>query len=266
MAEKLISQVLSASMPSLAGGVPKSPPGTIFVKAAQGGLAVPRRKFTLHFGRAGLDVHVAVGTNDSYVSRLHGIFICDGNQWQLRNEGRRPIQLPGGDLLLHGHEHVVTAGYMPLTIETPNHRHLIEVHLTGISRTMKDEDNSEVSTSDSDAYHLSPVERLVATALAQRYLRQEHFPQPVSWKQVADDLRRAAPQRSWTAKGAEHTIARVRERLSKGRYLVPGLLSEDGIGHPVGNMLSHNLIQVLLRSATLLPEDLYVLGEEENEA
>ena len=88
----------------------------------------------------------------------------------------------------------------------------------------------------------------------------------MSWKQVADDLRRVAPQRSWTSKGAEHTIARVRERLSKGRHPVPGLMSEDGIGHPVGNTLNHNLIQALLKSATLLPEDLYVLGDEESSA
>lgn len=266
MTGKFISQVLPASMPSLAGGTPKAPPGTIFVKTAQGGLAVPRRKFTVHFGRDGLDVHVAIGTSDSYVSRLHGIFTCDGNQWQLRNEGRRPIQLPGGDLLLRGHEHTMTAGYTPLIIETPNHRHLIEAHIVGALHAMKDDQIFEESTSDADAYHLSPVERLVATALAQRYLRQEHYPQPVSWKQVADDLQHAAPQRSWTAKGAEHTVARVRERLSKGLHPVPGLLAEDGIGHPLGNTLNHNLIQELLKSATLSPEDLYVLGEEESAA
>lgn len=262
MTGKFISQVLPASMPSLAGGVPDAPPGTIFVKAARGGLSVPKRNFTLHFGRAGLDVHVAVGTNDSYVSRLHGIFICDGSRWQLRNEGRRPLGLPGGELLLRGHERPVTAGYMPLTIETSRHRHLLEVYLAGAPRPVAEDDDFEAPTS-SDSYRLSPVERLVATALAQRYLRQEDYPQPVSWKQVADDLRRVAPQRSWTAKGAEHTIGRVRERLAKGRHPVPGLLAGEGIPHPVGNTLNHNLIQALLESSTLLPEDLYVLDEEE---
>ena len=94
------------------------------------------------------------------MSRLHGIFICDGGQWQLRNEGRRPIQMPSGDLILRGHEHTMTAGYMPLTIETPNHRHLIEVYLMGASRVIMDEGNSEESTSDSDAYHLTSIFRV----------------------------------------------------------------------------------------------------------
>jgi hypothetical protein len=256
-----IPQVLPASIPSLAGGVPPAPPGTIFVKGAQGGFAVPPRMFTVHFGRAADDVHVPVGTGDPYVSRLHGVFTCDGRRWSLRNEGRRPIQLPGADMVLCGHELPISVGYTPLTIETPSCRsHLLEVYVAG-SLSEEAEDDADASTRG-DVYDLSPVERLVITALAQRYLRQELYPQPVSWKQVADDLSRAVPRRGWTSKGVEHTVAGVRKRLSGGRRPVPGLLREDGIGEPVGNTLNHNLIQALLKNATLLPEDLCLLGEE----
>jgi len=80
--------------------------------------------------------------------------------------------------------------------------------------------------------------------------------------QAADDLSRAAPQRVWTSKGVEHIVAGIRKRLSSGRRPVPGLLREDGIGEPVRNTLNHNMIQALLKNATLLPEDLYLLGEE----
>jgi hypothetical protein len=259
----LIPQVLPAAMPSLAGGVPGAPPGTILVKAAQGGFAVPPRKFTVHFGRATLDVHVPVGAGDRYVSRLHGLFTCDGTQWWLRNEGRLPIQMLGEEPLLSGHEIVMAAGYTPLTIETPRPRsHWIEVYVVG-SPSAADDADSQASTSPSGVYGLSPAERLVITALAQRYLRQERFPQPVSWKQVADDVSRADTQRKWTAKSAEHIVAGVRKRLSEGRRPISGLLREDEVGEPVGNTLNHNLIQALLLDATLLPEDLHLLGEEE---
>jgi hypothetical protein len=249
-------------MPSLAGGVPEAPAGTIFVKAAKGGFAVPPRKFTLHFGRSTLNVEVPVGVGDRYVSRLHGVFTCDGAQWWLRNEGRLPIQMLGEEPLLRGHEILMTAGYTPLTIKTPDRRsYWIEVHVVGFPSAAGDAD-SQVSTVRSRVHDLSPAERLVITALAQRYLRQDRYPQPVAWKQVADDVSQAHPRRMWTAKSAEHIVAEVRKRLSEGRRPIPGLLREDGIGEPVGNTLNHNLIQALLKDATLLPEDLYLLGEE----
>lgn len=260
---EFVPHALPISMPCLADGVPEAPAGKIFVKAAQGGFAVPLRKFTLHFGRATLDVHVPVGTRDRYVSRRHGVFTCDGTQWSLRNEGHLPIQIPGEEPLLRGHEILMPTGYTPLTIETPRPRsHWIEVHVIGSSST-GDDAGSQAATLRSDVYDLSPPERLVITALAQRYLRQERYPQPVTWKQVADDVSRADPQRTWTFKSVEHTVAGIRKRLSGGRRPIPGLLREDGIGEPVGNTLNHNLIQALLKDATLLPEDLYLLGEEE---
>ncbi|WP_406276537.1 hypothetical protein OH799_05900 [Nocardia sp. NBC_00881] len=232
------------------------------MKAAQGGFTVPPRKFTLHFGRATLDVHVPVGVGDRHVSRLHGVFTCDGAQWWLRNEGRLPIRMLGEEPLLCGHEMPMPAGYTPLTIETPHPRsHWIEVFVIG-SSSVADDADSRASTLQSDVYDLSPAERLVITALAQRYLRQERYPQPVAWKQVADDVGRADPLQKWTVPRVEHTVANVRKRLSEGRHPVPGLMREDGIGEPVGNTLNHNLIQALLMDATLLPQDLYLLGEE----
>lgn len=250
-------------MPSLADGVPEAPVGTIWVKTALGGFAVPPRKFTLHLGRATLDVHVPIGVRDRYVSRLHGVFTCDGTQWWLRNEGRLPIRMLGAEPLLRKHEMPMPAGYTPLTIETPRSvSHWIEVHVVTASSAAGDPD-SEGETFRSGVYDLSPPERLVITALAQRYLRQERYPQPVSWKQVAEDVSRVDTQRRWTEKRAEHVVAGVRKRLSEGRYAIPGLLREEGIGEPVGNTLNHNLIQALLMDATLLPEDLWLLGEGE---
>lgn len=261
-AKGFVAQFLPPSMPSLAGGVPPAPPGTIFVKAAQGGFAVPPQKFTLYFGRAARDVHVILGSADTRVSRLHGVFTGDGSRWWLRNQGKLPIQFPGEDMVLRDHELPVPTGYTPLTIETPERKiHLLEVYVVGhVGPVLRDD--SQAATDTADVYDLNRTERLVVTVLAQRYLRREPCPQPVSWKQVADDLNRIAPYREWTKRIAEHVVIDLRAKLSGGPSLVPGLLREEGVGEPVGNTLNANLITALLKNATLVPEDLHMLGEE----
>jgi hypothetical protein len=257
-----VPQMLPASMRSLAGGVPSAPPGTIFVLAAEGGFCVPPRPFTLHFGRGKDDVHVAVGTSDPYVSRLHGVLTCDGREWWMRNIGKLPIQTPADAMLLSGHEMLMRPGYTPAIIGSPGHRsHLLEIHLVGW-RAPGARTGPQAPTEPPDIYDLSPVERLVLAALAQRYLRNERYPQPVSWKQVADDLNRVPDGREWTPKSAAHVVSAVRERLAGPGAQVPGILREDGVGEPVGNTLNHNLIQALLKNATLMPADLHLLGDD----
>jgi hypothetical protein len=55
------------------------------------------------------------------------------------------------------------------------------------------------------------------------------------------------------------------ERPAESRDPIPGIRREDGVGEPVGNTLNHNLIQALLRSTTLMPSDLHLLGEDPDE-
>jgi hypothetical protein len=260
--EESVPQVLPGSMRSLASGVPSASPGTIFALAAAGGFKVPPRKFTLHFGRGRDDVHVPIGVNDPYVSRLQGVLVGDGREWWVRNEGRLPIQLPGEAMLLSGHELPIECGYTPLLIASAKGRsHLLEVYVVGSRATDINGEQAVRTTKAPDVYDLSPLERLVLTALAQRYLRQVRYPQPVSWKQVADCLNQLADGRQWTPKKAEHIVSAVRMRLAGGPVPIPGIRREDGVGEPVGNTLNHNLIQALLRSTTLMPADLHLLGD-----
>jgi hypothetical protein len=167
-------------------------------------------------------------------------------------------------MVLRDHELPMPKGYTPLTIETPERKiHLLEVYIGGHISPVP-EDDSQATTDTDDVYDLNKTERLVVTVLAQRYLRRELCPQPVSWKQVADDLNRIAPRRDgeWTKRIAEHAIIGLRAKLANGPSAVPGLLREEGVGEPVGNTLNINLITALLKNATLIPEDLYMLGEE----
>ncbi len=170
--------------------------------------------------------------------------------------------LPDGRLVLRGHETDI-AGLPPLAIQTPNCRsHLVEAFVVGHPNAGRISGAHEKTLMPS-AHRLSLTERLVLASLAQRYLRQEAYPQPVSWKQVAEDLNRCQPRaRTWVAKTAENTVAAIRKRLAGGVRPIPGLLREEGIGEPVGFILSHNLILALLKDATLTPADLILLEEE----
>lgn len=255
---------LPAGTPSLARGVPDMPTGTIFALAADGGFVVPPpgREFVLRFGRSRDDVHVPIGVTDPYVSRSHGTVVGDGREWWIRNnKGSLPLQLPGDLLLLAGQEMALAPGYTPLFICSSKHRaHLLELHVVGAG-TAGAQGGEHERTKPPDVYDLSPEERLVLTALAQRYLRQDRYAQPVSWKQVAEDLNQVDDGRRWTQNKAAHTVNAVRKRLASGPDPVPGLRREDGVGEPVGNALNHHLIQALLRTSTLVPSDLAVFGD-----
>lgn len=254
-------QVLAPSSRRLADGVPSAPPGTIFALADAGGYAVPLRKFTLHFGRKREDVHIPIGVNDASVSRVHGVLTCDGNGWWIRNTGRLPIEIPGVTMLLQGHESPIKSGYTPMLITSRRRpAHLLEIHVVGYDRNGADEE-PHAETRPPDVYDLSLAERLILTSLAQRYLRGEAHPQPVTWRQVADDLNQLPDGRTWSAKSVEHKVSIVRERLASGADPIPGILREE-VGEPVGNVLNHNLIQALLRTATLIPEDLALIEDE----
>lgn len=255
-------EFLPASVAPLAGKVLKAKPSTFFVLGTDGGYAAPPREFTLLFGRARDEVHVTVGPNDPYVSRVSGKFVCDGRDWWLHNEGYLPIQA-GDALVLQGNHLILSRGYTPLLIRSERGRsHLLEAHVVGTQAKGQDA-AAEDRTEFPEGYALSPAERVVLASLAQRYLRGDEMkPQPVSWQQVADDMERTVPGQAWTKKKAEHIVARVRERLADDpRAPVNGLRREEGIGEPVGNTLNHNLIQALLLSGTLRPEDLRLLDD-----
>jgi hypothetical protein len=241
-------------------------PGTILVVAEERSFQkLPSARFEVFFGRGEHDVHLAVGVDDPYVSRKQGLLLCDGREWRLRNIGKLPIRLVDESMVLTGHELALRTGCTPLLVGAPAHRvHLVEVHVAGFPRPGH-EIGPDTPTRSPDEYELNGVERMAVVAVAQRYLRQDPSPQPVSWAQAADDLSRAPAAgvgRKWTARSVEHVVAAVRQRLATGRSPIPGILRGE-MPEPVGNTLNHNLITALLRSATLTPSDLALLGEED---
>jgi hypothetical protein len=231
--------------------VPDGPPGSIFVLAAEGGYAAPAGGATVRFGRGREAVHVAVGVRDPYISRLQGIFSCDGREWWLRNEGRLPIHLTGDAMVLSGRALPLAAGYTSLLIRTPRKiAYLLEVHVVGPVDALAAAHQC-AGARRQEPYLLSESERLVLVVLAQRYLRQERYPHPVSWKQAAEDLNRVNQGCGWTPRSAAHVVEAVRERLS----IACAGAAEAGV-------LNHQLIRSLLRNTALLPSDLHLLDEE----
>ena len=253
-------------LPALTGGLaaksPAGPPGSIFVYSAGGGFAAPPlERLQVRFGRHADEVEVCIGSDAAQISRQHGRIVRAGRDWWLHNDGRMPIRVPNtANLLLPGRHMALAKGYSPLFIDgSAERQHLLEVRVVGLSRDVPSSAADE-ATKAPQVHELGDVERLVLTALAQRYLRQESLPQPVAWQQVADDLNAVEGQQGWHWHRASNVADAVRKRLSdKG---VRGLTREE-VGEPVGNKLKDNLIQELLATATLLPLDLALLGEQD---
>lgn len=247
---------------SLSRAVPPAQPGTLFVLGSNGGMSVaPDADFPLLFGRNEPDVHVCVGAGDTRVSRRQGLITRESSRWMLHNTGRLPIRFPGSRLVLGGDQAQLPAGYTPLFVVSSRQEHLLEVRITAsapspgprIGRGPHEEETH------SEVRQLSPEEKLVLVCLAQRYLRLDPQPQPLTWAQVAFELGELRPAERWSPKRAAHIVAGARKRLSKEDG-VPGLLEEE-VPQPVGNALNHNLITDLLVTTTIVKSDLRLLGE-----
>ncbi|WP_234320319.1 hypothetical protein [Streptomyces sp. SBT349] len=232
--------------------------GTLFALGMNGGMSVaPDAGFPLIFGRSEPDVHVCVGAEDPHVSRQHGHITREHAGWVLHNVGRLPIRLSPSRLVLSGDRAELHTGYTPLFILGPRQEHLLEVRVAGLSPAAVPGIAYEAKTQGPKVWPLSPVEKLVLVCLGQRYLRNEPYPQPLTWAQVAAELSELRPEERWGERRAAHIVTNVRKRLS---HSVSGLLEEE-VPPPVGNTLNHNLITELLISTTLLKSDLDLLGE-----
>ncbi|MER0243378.1 hypothetical protein AAHZ94_15425 [Streptomyces sp. HSW2009] len=254
--------ILPQDIGSLSRSAPAARPGTLFVMGANGGMSVaPDADFPLMFGRNEPDVHVCVGAGDRRVSRQQGLITREASRWMLRNTGKLPIRFPQARLVLGGGRAELPAGYTPLFIVSARQEHLLEVRVTapaGAGDRWSRRNSHEADTYDHDVQKLRKDEKLVLVCLAQRYLRDEPYPQPLTWAQVADELGVLCPGERWSGKRAAYIVTNVRQRLSR-EHGVPGLLEEE-IPQPVGNALNHNLITHLLVTTTLTRPDLDLLG------
>ena len=242
-------EALPEDAQSLARGLPDCPPGTLFVLGDRGGVRAGAGCRQIMFGRNEPDVDVFVGGGDPGISRRHGMLCRQSDGWTLRNIGALPIRFPGSWMLPPGREELLGAAYTPLFIRTgPDREHLVEVRVAA--------GPPPVPEPPDPAWTLSGRERLVLTALGERYLRHEAHPNPRSWAGTAALLRELQPDARWTPKRAEWAVANVRHRLvSSG---INGLTREQ-VGEPVGNSLNHNLLLELLISTSLVPPDLRLL-------
>src|SRR5690606_25430645 len=89
------AEQLSPQHASLAFGVPRSDPGTIYALSVTGGVRfTAREERTVVFGRNRPDVHVCVGEDDLRISRNQGTVTYRSGRWWLANTGHRALQLP----------------------------------------------------------------------------------------------------------------------------------------------------------------------------
>lgn len=239
-------------------GRPPSACGTLTAHAVTGGIVVePGEGRTVRFGRNSETVDLCVGGDDDQVSREHGLLVCRRGTWWLSNTGRGPIELPKSQWLRPSEGPVpLLVGYTTLFVLGSRSRdHLVELYVSGADGGPPPSRHRAV-TRPAQVWELTAKERLVLVALGQRYLCNEPAPQPLTRYQVAQLLNELQPSATWTEKKVERVVEKVRRQLSaRGVY---GLLREE-VGEPIGNALSDNLIQELLRSTTLQPDDLDLL-------
>jgi len=251
---------LSKSTPSLQWQEPlldgrPAPAGTLFVLSAYGGYAaVPHERNELSFGREQGKVNVVVGANDQGVSRRHATIRCtaqgDAIWWTLRNEGRRPIELPPAPPLLQHLETPLADGFTRLYVGSER-RHAVEV-LVSKARSERSVDPVEGRTRDG-RIPLAPNERLALVAMFQDYLHRSSSARPLTRNEARDALNQVPGQSGWTDKKVEHTVAGVRKKLSSAE--LPGLDIESA--HP--DVIRVNLIKYLLDTGSLVPNDLRLL-------
>lgn len=250
--------VLAAHHQSLADGVGSAAPGAIFALALSGGVTVrpgPRR--TIRFGRNSPVVSVCVGGDDVRVSRQHGIITHHRGQWWVSNTGQVPVRLSHSRwLYTHEEPFPLAGGYTPLFIPGSRGReHLLELYVAGADEE-RPRRLPDAVTHPPTRWRLTPGERLVLVVLGQRYLLHEANPQPLTRRQVAEQMAELQPQEKWDCKRVERLVAGVRSRLHHGG--VKGMAREE-VGEPVGNSLNDNLIRELVRSTSLIPPDLSLL-------
>lgn len=252
---------LPAAHGSLAYGVPPSEPGTLYVLALAGGVTLgPGEGHEVTFGRNRPEVDVCVGEDDQRISRVHGLFRHSRGAWWLHTHGRQPVRLPPTRLHTRSEDPFpLTEGYTPLFIQGSGKReHLLEVYVSGEDGRVPAPRHRDV-TLPPTTWRLDDAERLALVVLAQRYLLHDPFPQPLTWKDTAQELTELQPDAGWTSRAVERLVERVRSRMSRVGG-VAGLTREE-VGEPVGNTLNHNLINELIRSTTLVPFDLNLLEE-----
>lgn len=211
---------------------------------------------TVSFGRNSEEVDVCAGGDDERVSRRQGLLVRRRGTWWLSNTGKSVIELPHAQWLRPRDEAVpLQAGDTTLfVIGTAGRRHVLELHISGTDGAPSA--RHRAATQQGPTWALSPQERLVLAALGQRHLANEPDPQPLGRLQVAELLNDVEQTDTWNAKRVERVVKKVRDRLAARG--VPRLQSDE-VEEPIGNVLSNNLLKELVRTMSLVPEDLDLL-------
>jgi hypothetical protein len=252
---------------SLARGAEPARPGTLHARSVTGGIKVPPRPgATIRFGRGERpEIDLPIGEDDLRVSRRHGELTFRKKQWWLRNTGQQLVRLPHGRLMHLSSEPVPLAvGYTPVFVRGSGYReHLVELFVTGYE-TPGPSPRRRAPTLPPKVWPLDDDERLLLVVMGQRYLLYEDGPRPLTYRQAAEQLSYLRPGTQWSERRIEYKIATLRRRLHEGSFPYPLLHDGDG-GTPWDNNLIHNLLKGLVESTTLVPPDLELIDEPDEE-
>jgi hypothetical protein len=239
-------------------------PGTLRVLEPEGGLIVsPAEGMVLWFGRNRPEVHICIGPADLGVSRRHGALEYRAGCWWVRALGGRPVRLGRSQELWPGDEPVPLAdGRTSLQVEgsNPNEVHVVRVEVAGRPAPAPVRSEYCGRTTEVHCYRLDPEERLVLTVLAQRVLLRLPGATLLTSREAAEELEALDPG-GWIPRKVERLVKEVRERLAAQG--VDGVVPEPG-STGYDSSYRRNLVDELIRSNTLTPADLRLLGVDED--
>ena len=238
-----------------------APPGALIARGLSGRVVrAPEEGTRLSFGRNRPDVDLSVGEDDRGLSRKQGEIVHTQGRWWLSNTGKPHIVLSRTLRIRADDEPVPLApGYTTLLLGgSAGRTHLVEVYVVNDEGRLLPARFGD-ATVKRRVWPLNDQQRLVLTALGQRYLRKEPVPKPVDRQRVAELLNELCPGDEWDVKRVDLVVATVREGLSKAGV---GRLTREEVGEPVGYDLSHNLLtELIVNSDTLGRRDLDAMDE-----
>jgi hypothetical protein len=241
----------------------------------------PVEGMVVRFGRNRPEVHICIGPEDLGVSRLHGTLEYRTGCWWVRATGGRPVRLGHTHELWNGDDPVPLAdGRTSLQVDgtNPNEVHLLRVEVAaghgGCVLPLPPSTRCGTRTAQQAGrpYRLESDERLVLTVVAQRRLRREPDTTLLTCREAVEELEvlrsrkphlEGTPPRPWTVKMVEHRIGNVRERLAK--MDVKNLKPLPGEAAKHDDYYRRNLVEELIRSRTLTPDDLRLLRIDDND-
>lgn len=263
----------------------RTPSNTLHARSTEGAVEVlPEAGRVVLFGRGGYRkedrVDLRVGTHDDHVSRRQGELTYRQRSWWLRNIGKAQLRLPSSPWLPEWLD--PTDEPIPLAVgRTQVHvvgnggrEYQVELFVFDGAEPNEPLDGPTISPKQ---WRLRKDEKPLLVVMGQQYLRHDPEARPLTYRETAEQLDLLDLKELWGEEWAtkriglppEEFLARAEKKIERTIGGARKRLSREGFprlkrvaGQPFDDTLKRNLIDGLVASMTLTPDDLVLLEDE----